>query len=636
MRYVFGDFLLDSMSQRLLHKGVESVLPRRAHLLLNYLIEQRERVVKRDELIRKVWGRDNVSDHQLAQLIRAARQVLGDDGNTQSMIRTVMGVGYHWVGEVTELGFTPAPTTSAMAPAPAFVGPAPAAIAASAPKNELATRAIRPVALSVALITVAVCFGLLQAGAFSKPSERLPTPAKPPELTLDVGALQRSLVRGQFEQVRQGLTQLPQESIDSPDARLLEIQLDIERGRWRQANRKLVLQQQQAAAASDSIWQAKLGLLHARLLLLSGAPNDQVLARAKELVNQLQSSATPVAPEILAGAFRRRGTGWLINGNLENAALDFAQARDLYLRANDQRAATQASCGLARVWMRQGRLAEALEQVSANARIYAKLNDPISELFARNTALRIQVELLRWQDALASSDRAMQLLQIAPDSERRNRTLQLRAMVLSRLGRLREAESILEEVQAQQLFQTDVEIAESQIVPTLQHLASRRFDQALESASAAFSALPADPHNILFDGRDGALLLWVMAAEKSLSIGAALPTPSPEQNAELQQPESTQARIAKGRWLALRGETRAAQDVLRQALAESRQKNNLYRTLMAGEPLMALLEQSGDAAGAAHVLAGLRVQDPARVDQVRQIMASQDHLGQLAQFDGRR
>lgn len=634
MRYVFGDFLLDSMSQRLLHKGVESVLPRRAHLLLNYLIEQRERVVKRDELIRKVWGRDNVSDHQLAQLIRAARQVLGDDGNTQSMIRTVMGVGYHWVGEVTELNSAPAP---AMAPAPAFVAPAPPAIAAPAPKEALASRSIRPIALSAAaVITVAVCFGLLQAGAFSKPSERLPPPAKPPELTLDVGALQRSLVRGQFEQVRQGLTQLPQESIDSPDARLLEIQLDIERGRWRQANRKLVLQQQQAAAASDSTWQAKLGLLHARLLLLSGAPNDQVLATAQELVNQLQSSATPVAPEILAGAFRRRGTGWLINGNLENAALDFAQARDLYLRANDQRAATQASCGLARVWMRQGRLAEALEQVSANARIYAKLNDPISELFARNTALRIQVELLRWQDALASSDRAMQLLQIAPDSERRNRTLQLRAMVLSRLGRLREAESTLEEAQAQQLFQTDVEIAESQIIPTLQHLASRRFDQALESASAAFSALPADPHNILFDGRDGALLLWVMAAEKSSSIGAVLPKPSPEQNAELQQPESTQARIAKGRWLALRGETRAAQDVLRQALAESRQKNNLYRTLMAGEPLMALLEQSGDAAGAAQVLAGLRVQDPARVDEVRQIMAAQDHLGQLAQFAGRR
>ena len=177
----------------------------------------------------------------------------------------------------------------------------------------------------------------------------------------------------------------------------------------------------------------------------------------------------------------------------------------------------------------------------------------------------------------------------------------------------------MEEAQAQQLVQNPTELADAQIIPTLHHLASKRYLQALESAEAAFLALPTDPHNILFDGRDGALLLWVMAAEKWVGAGEALPTPSSAQSAVLHQPETTLARIAQGRWLSLVGEAQNAKRILRQAINDSRQQNHLYRMLLAGEPLMELFDRSGDVAGAQRVLTELRAQDPIHIDQARQM-----------------
>lgn len=120
MRYAFGDYVFDSMLLLLLHNGAQLTVPRRVYACLTHLIEHRERVIKRDELIRKVWGRDNVSDHQMAQVIRAARQALGDDGNCQCMIRTVMGVGYHWAADVVELSGTETPAVKTPERAPAI------------------------------------------------------------------------------------------------------------------------------------------------------------------------------------------------------------------------------------------------------------------------------------------------------------------------------------------------------------------------------------------------------------------------------------------------------------------------------------------------------------------------------------
>jgi DNA-binding winged helix-turn-helix (wHTH) protein len=103
MRYCFGDYTLDPTWLRLTRCDQIVEVSRRGFACLHYLIAQRDRVISRDELIRKVWGRDTISDNQLAQVVVAVRHAVGDDGRAQRYIRTVQGVGYHWAGVVFEI-----------------------------------------------------------------------------------------------------------------------------------------------------------------------------------------------------------------------------------------------------------------------------------------------------------------------------------------------------------------------------------------------------------------------------------------------------------------------------------------------------------------------------------------------------
>ncbi|MFC4819098.1 winged helix-turn-helix domain-containing protein [Dokdonella ginsengisoli] len=97
--YRFATFRLD-VAARELHSGGKllTVSPKVFDGLV-WLIEHRERAVGRDELIAAIWGRVDVTDAQLGQLIRKLRRVVGDAGEGQSMVRTVPRFGYRWVAE---------------------------------------------------------------------------------------------------------------------------------------------------------------------------------------------------------------------------------------------------------------------------------------------------------------------------------------------------------------------------------------------------------------------------------------------------------------------------------------------------------------------------------------------------------
>jgi DNA-binding winged helix-turn-helix (wHTH) protein/tetratricopeptide (TPR) repeat protein len=96
----FGEFRF-VRSARELRRGAKRVeLPRRTFECLDYLIANRERAVGRDELVAAIFGRPDVSDAQLGQVVLRTRRAVGDDGNTQHAIRTIAGFGYRWVAEV--------------------------------------------------------------------------------------------------------------------------------------------------------------------------------------------------------------------------------------------------------------------------------------------------------------------------------------------------------------------------------------------------------------------------------------------------------------------------------------------------------------------------------------------------------
>ncbi len=98
----FGDCALD-IGRRELRRGSEliSIGPQVFDILV-YLVENRERVVTKDDLLDAVWAKRIVSESTLTTHINAVRKAVGDSGDAQSLIRTVPRKGFRFVGNVSE------------------------------------------------------------------------------------------------------------------------------------------------------------------------------------------------------------------------------------------------------------------------------------------------------------------------------------------------------------------------------------------------------------------------------------------------------------------------------------------------------------------------------------------------------
>jgi predicted ATPase/DNA-binding winged helix-turn-helix (wHTH) protein len=120
MRVQFGEYELDTGTFRLMSNGHEVFVEPQVFDLLAYLIENRDRVVPKTELLDKVWGNRFVSESALTSRVKSARRAVGDDGAGQQVIRTQRGRGYQFVADVTpafpDHGSEPA------GPAPSSVG----------------------------------------------------------------------------------------------------------------------------------------------------------------------------------------------------------------------------------------------------------------------------------------------------------------------------------------------------------------------------------------------------------------------------------------------------------------------------------------------------------------------------------
>jgi DNA-binding winged helix-turn-helix (wHTH) protein/pimeloyl-ACP methyl ester carboxylesterase len=102
VQFRFENKILDT-DRRELWRGSELVsLEPQVFDLLLYLIQNRDRVVSKDDLIASVWGGRIVSDSTLDSRINATRKALGDSGDEQRLIRTVARKGVRFVCPVDE------------------------------------------------------------------------------------------------------------------------------------------------------------------------------------------------------------------------------------------------------------------------------------------------------------------------------------------------------------------------------------------------------------------------------------------------------------------------------------------------------------------------------------------------------
>lgn len=283
MRYRFGDFQVDAARLRLLRAGEPVAVEPRVLELIVYLLEHRDRLVTKEELVAELWQGRAVTDAALSRCLYQARKALGSTSRSQRYLRTVHGRGLRFDGtvEVVEVGETrehpaggPTPDRTAPgAPAPERAEPAAAAKSSTAPPAS--PSALHRPARQGGLITITILLLTLTAGAFLLASrDRVPAP------TVETAAA-------------------------SPEARpilaLLPLTVVSQPGAGAAAERELSLL---ALSLSD--------LLHTRL---SGIPGIQVrpLVSALERANaadSLREAAIEVgATHVVSGALRADGDG---------------------------------------------------------------------------------------------------------------------------------------------------------------------------------------------------------------------------------------------------------------------------------------------------------------------------------------
>jgi TolB-like protein len=146
MIYWFGPFELDLARVELRTGGQPCRMEPQVFALLAFLVENRDRLVSRDEIIEKVWDGRVVSNSAVDSRVKSARKALGDDGRTQRFIRTVHGQGFRFVADVRRERVEPQlPDATIVAPGNDTQAPHPAAPAEASSRPSIAVLPFHPI-----------------------------------------------------------------------------------------------------------------------------------------------------------------------------------------------------------------------------------------------------------------------------------------------------------------------------------------------------------------------------------------------------------------------------------------------------------------------------------------------------------
>ncbi|WP_144213036.1 winged helix-turn-helix domain-containing protein [Shewanella donghaensis] len=102
MLFRFNNIEIDTERYQISKEGLALSIEPKVYDLIIYLIENRSRIISRDELLTQVWAGREVSDTTLSNHIKSARKALGDNGEQQKVINTIRSRGYHFIADVAE------------------------------------------------------------------------------------------------------------------------------------------------------------------------------------------------------------------------------------------------------------------------------------------------------------------------------------------------------------------------------------------------------------------------------------------------------------------------------------------------------------------------------------------------------
>jgi len=116
MLYRFGSYELDAQRCALHCTGQEVAVEPKVFAVLVYLLEHRDRVVSKDELLAHCWPGTFVSDAALTRCLAKVRKTVYSEPDGAPLIKTLYGRGYCFVAPVTVVPPAASPAIPAAAP----------------------------------------------------------------------------------------------------------------------------------------------------------------------------------------------------------------------------------------------------------------------------------------------------------------------------------------------------------------------------------------------------------------------------------------------------------------------------------------------------------------------------------------
>ena len=105
--YAFGPFVVDALKRRLWRESRLVPITSKTFDVLVVLLEHRDHVVSKDELLNRVWPSTAVNENNLARQISSLRRVLGQRPDQHDFVVTIPGRGYRFVAGVQNLTEVP-------------------------------------------------------------------------------------------------------------------------------------------------------------------------------------------------------------------------------------------------------------------------------------------------------------------------------------------------------------------------------------------------------------------------------------------------------------------------------------------------------------------------------------------------
>jgi DNA-binding winged helix-turn-helix (wHTH) protein len=98
--FSFDDVKVELRTGEVFKAGAAVALEPKVFKLLVFLIENRDRLVEKEEILDVLWKDVNVTENALASAIAKLRRTLGDDSKTGKYIQTLHARGYRFVANL--------------------------------------------------------------------------------------------------------------------------------------------------------------------------------------------------------------------------------------------------------------------------------------------------------------------------------------------------------------------------------------------------------------------------------------------------------------------------------------------------------------------------------------------------------